>query len=779
MKATTDMTTEMIKATYERRGIRFTGIVQGVGFRPLVSVIAEELGLTGFVYNDVNGVYAEVQGIAAQVAQFTSTLRDRLPPLAKLDAVEESVLSLTEEQAFVIVPSPQGGEANTLVPPDTAPCRACLEELQNHSDRRYGYTFINCTHCGPRYTIIKDLPYDRAKTTMDDFPMCPTCRAEYEDIKGRRYHAEPNACPVCGPQYVLYDAKGNRLSLKETDALAKARQYIGEGKIVALKGVGGYHLVCDGRNQEAIRRLRQRKQRPHKPLALMVGSLEAVKEIAIFSEGESELLQSPARPIVLLHARDKQPILPWGDIAPYNHRIGVMLPYAPIHFVLLPPEAVWVMTSGNRSGEPVLFEDERAQKELGHIADYFLVHNRQIEAPLDDSVAAVVKGEPYWYRRARGYVPLPLRATLPKGGRKQSLLALGGDLKNAFALSKGTQLIMGPHIGDLENEATNLHLRHNIERFTRLFDINLDGIIVDKHPNYFASRLGRELGQQKNLPVFAVQHHWAHIASVMAENNLQEPVLGIAFDGTGYGDDGHIWGGEFLVCDHRSYQRVLHLAYAPLPGGDMVSKEPWRQALWYVTQLYRDGAYPAAVQQWREGLPKEAAFLEKALRSQLPMAKSSGIGRLFDAVGSLLGLGYSQSFEGQIAMALEQLAQGEKGKLYEFHYEKDVLDFKPLVEMLLDRYENGVSRKQLAATFHRTLAYGITEAAEDLRRTYGIRKIVLSGGVFQNRRLLQEIDNMWRNTDIEYYIPRQVPANDGGLALGQLWLGHFYFNSLK
>ncbi|MCF0156565.1 MAG: carbamoyltransferase HypF, partial [Veillonella sp.] len=510
------------------------------------------------------------------------------------------------------------------------------------------------------------------------------------------------------------------------------------------------------------------KKRPHKPLALMAGSLEAAQAVAHISDKERALLESPARPIVLLQAK-KGTSLPLDVLAPGTHYIGIMLPYAPIHEVFLPSNALWVMTSGNRSGDPVLFRDQEAQDDLLAIADAFLIHNRRIEAPVDDSVVTQSSQGPLLYRRSRGFVPEPIYVPTLK---ERNLLAMGSDLKNAFAMNCGSQVLMGPHMGDLASPRSHEGLEWTVDHYQSLFNVQPEGVVLDLHPGYFSSQLGRRLGQEWQVPVLEVQHHHAHIAAVMAEHNCQEKVLGICFDGTGYGTDGSLWGGEFLVCQGGDFYRAAHLAPVPLLGGELAVKEPWRQALWYLTQTYglSTADWPRAYQEWTKTLPAGWEFLLQASQSDMDFVQSSGAGRLFDAVGSLLGAGNVHSFDGQIAMSLEQLAMEEKGTLLDFHYEEGVLDLLPTVQALVESRAQGTSRKRLAATFHRSLAFAMAEVAESICDQYGIVQVVLAGGVFQNRRLLEEFTKLWDRKPV--LMNHKVPPNDGGLALGQLYIAH-------
>lgn len=750
--------------TIERWGIRYTGIVQGVGFRPLVSMWAHSLGLTGFVYNDSQGVYVEVQGSVDDLQLFLDAIQDDRPRLCRITSqTVQHLIIKNNEVEFSVKPSPLGEAVSTFISADTAPCADCLKELQQDK-RRKEYPFINCTNCGPRYTIIKSLPYDRERTTMDEFPMCEACKAEYEDIEGRRYRAEPNACVQCGPHYTLY--KPNRTVVDTVNVWNTTRELINEGSIIAIKGIGGYHLVCDARNDAAVQRLRKRKNRPHKPLAIMVGSLDTAIELVHLSDEELDVLTGMERPIVLLKRHTDSGVRLSPHVAPDNHMLGVMLPYTPMHEVLLPSDAAWVMTSGNRSGDPVLYDDDQAFEELESVADYFLVHNRQIYAPLDDSVVTVIHNKSRLIRRSRGYVPEPIHCEL---SGQSPILAMGSDLKNAFAMNKGSEVLVGPHIGDLQNASTHATLEWTIDRYEELFSIQPEKIIVDSHPQFFSSHLGERIGKSSQIPVISVQHHHAHIASVMAEHNLEGPVLGIAMDGTGYGPDGTVWGGEFLLCKGDQYQRLAHIHEAPLPGGEKAVSEPWRQALWYIRNYYGDDV-PPIYQDWMKELPKGWDILDKALQSTMPMVQATSCGRLFDAVGSLLGLGMVHTYDAQIAIALEALCGDEKGILLDYNYDGRILDFTPTVQSIMDGVVNGESRAHLAASFHKTVAIALCETAADLMERYNVSDAAISGGVFQNRKLVELIYRAWHVGDL--YMNEAVPSNDGGLAFGQLWIGN-------
>ncbi len=754
------------KQTIERWGIRFTGIVQGVGFRPLVSMLAHQLSINGFVYNDSSGVYVEAQSDVETLQLFVDSIQEEQPRLCRITHVGIIKLDLDDVDGhaeFIIKQSPLEGQVNTFISADTSPCEECLSEMKE-SGRRYDYPFINCTNCGPRYSIIKSMPYDRERTTMADFTMCEDCHNEYVDVNGRRYHAEPNACAECGPSYQLLDKDGHVCGVQ--DCFERARELIANGAIIALKGIGGYHLVCDATNDEAVRLLRERKHRKDKPFAIMAGSIDIVEDFAVVNDGDLDVLSDMARPIALLEKIAAPHISISELVAPSNYLIGVMLPYAPVHHVLVPKDAVWVMTSGNASGDSVIYDDEKALSELHSIADYFLTHNRQIYAPVDDSIVSVVEDTPVLIRRSRGYIPEPIHC---ESINDISILAMGSDLKNTFAINKNQEILIGPHIGDLASQSTHDTFEWTIQRYEQLFDVQPQAIVMDKHPAFFSSNYGRALSQNLHVPAIEVQHHHSHIAAVMAEYDLKYPVLGICFDGTGYGDDDTIWGGEFMLCHGAEYMRVAHIHLAPLPGGEKAAKEPWRQALWYLRNHYGNDL-PDVYKTWLTTLPDGWQILDKALQSDMPMMMTSSAGRLFDAVGSLLGLGNEHSFDAQIAIALESACQNVDGRLLDFNYDGEVLDLVPMVQQIMDGYSRGESVASLAASFHKTLAIAICEVGADLCERYGIDDVCVGGGVFQNRRLLASLQHKWHHGML--YINKKVPCNDGGLSFGQLWIAH-------
>ena len=741
--------------------IHVTGIVQGIGFRPFVSKLAHELGIVGTVRNDTSGVEIHIQGVDADCQLFVERLQSELPIHGRIDTLQMEPTELQTLDDFTIILS-QGVKGNAFIGADMAPCEACLQEIQDPENRRFHYGFTNCTNCGPRYTIIESTPYDRDTTSMKVFPMCENCQKEYDDLNGRRYHAEPNACEHCGPMFTLKDTDGTVLA-NGLDAIEQAKEYIQQGAIVALKGVGGYHLVCDALQETAVQTLRQRKGRPRKPLAVMAGSLEIAKQYVHISEKEEELLLSPARPIVLLQKITEHTVAP--SVAPGMATLGILLPYAPYHYSLIPSDALWVMTSANRSGDPVLYDDVQAAEELQGIADYILTHNREIISPVDDSVVQVVHNEPILIRRSRGYVPLSIPVVPLK--KSPTMLAMGADMKASFGMNRGSHAILSPYMGDMEHERVQDLLWTTTKRYEDLFQLQPTQVIVDAHPNYYTSQCGRIYAEKHQLPVMEVQHHHAHVAAVLAEYNIQDPVLGICFDGTGYGTDGTLWGGEFLYCHKEHMERMAHLSYAPLPGGEIAVREPWRQALWYVNQLYPAGA-PTVLEQWKESLPKGWELLEKMM-PHMQMIQSSSSGRLFDTVASLLGLGHEHLYDAHLAIELEQLALSEKGTILDMKLDGTVLDAMSLVRSVIEQLECGESVAKISANFHRTLIYYIGQMAKQCCEKRQISHIVLCGGVFQNRILLGGV--MQELQGYKVHVPTQSPMNDGAIALGQLWLG--------
>nr|WP_320148107.1 carbamoyltransferase HypF [uncultured Anaeromusa sp.] len=745
----------------ERWQVQVEGIVQGVGFRPFVHRLAYELALAGFVCNTGAGVLAEVEGPTVSLQEFMRRLAAEAPPMALVERIQRQGIDIeaTGENEFVIKQS-VAGETLTLVSPDMAICAECQRELLEPTDRRYRYAFINCTHCGPRYTIIKDLPYDRPQTTMAGFSMCQACQAEYENAVDRRFHAQPNACAACGPAYRLTDVTGEDIPLAAVeDVFQAARCKVKAGAILAVKGIGGYHLACDAKQQEAVRQLRRRKGREEKPLAVMCRDLEQVRKLCYVSPQEEKLLLSPARPVVLLRKKPEDFVA--EAVAPGNDFLGVMLPYAPVHWLLLEEEDVWVMTSGNASGEPMVREEAEALACLGGLADFFLGHNRPIFRGVDDSVARVLQGEVQLLRRGRGYAPRPIRLPFAV----PPLLSTGGELKNTFCLTRGEYAFVSPHLGDMAGEATYNSFIALVEHLEHLFDIKPEVIAYDPHPAYLTG----QYVHRRNIACLPVQHHHAHAAAVMAEHGLEEPALALVFDGTGYGDDGKLWGGEFLLAQYEGFQRLAHFAYRPLPGGEQAVRQPWRLAAWVWQEVFGVGdALKTAP------FPDGWRMLMQAVRSGLAAPLSSSVGRLFDTAAALLEVRAESHYEGQAAIELEQLAARSGGTVVELagcclQTEEKIwqVDAAPLLASLLEKHCQGENKAALAAAFHHALGQAVLEMTCLLAQKHKVNQVVLGGGVWQNALLQQQVRQGLEKEGLTVYMPVQLPVNDGGLAYGQ------------
>lgn len=727
--------------------IEVRGIVQGVGFRPFVYNLAQRLGLSGWVRNHSHGVSIEVQG--AETARFLSELQEHPPELAQIDEVEWREIAAADPGGFLILESAEEVDPFTLVPPDIATCAECCADFTTAANRRYRYPFTNCTNCGPRYTIIQDIPYDRPLTTMSVFPMCDACLAEYSDPGDRRFHAQPNACPVCGPWVELRD-RTDLLAARDP-AIRDTQRRLAEGAIVAIKGLGGFHLACLP-TAEACNRLRERKRRSDKPFALMARDLHVVERHCEVSEEESRVLRGPRRPVVILKRRQGG-CLP-EEIAPGNNTLGLMLPYTPLHHLLFDgaPFDLLVMTSGNLSEEPIASRDEEARDRLAPLADYFLLHNRGIQTRADDSVVRVFAGRERLIRRSRGYAPLPVDLGSPQA----EVLAVGGELKSTFCLTRGRYAILSQHIGDLENLETLEFFEETLEHMKRFFRVSPRAVAHDLHPGYLSTRLALAI---PDLPKIGVQHHHAHIASCMADNRIAGPVLGIALDGTGYGTDGAIWGGEVLMCDFAGFTRLAHLRYVPLAGGDAAVREPWRMALAYLRDAgLADAPLPVADSKRRIAV----AMLQQGIRT----TPTSSCGRLFDAVASLAGLRQTVSFEGQAAMELEAVSAA--GLPYRFAIDDSTapwqIDFR---EMIREIAQGGEAAARIAARFHATLAAAVVEACARARERTGLDRVCLSGGSFQNVRLTLLVREQLHARGFQVFLQGRVPANDGGIALGQ------------
>jgi hydrogenase maturation protein HypF len=801
-----------------KASIHITGIVQGVGFRPFVYGLATRFNLKGWVRNTSAGVDIEVDGTQSVLDDFIAALKSELPPLARVDTFTVSFGTAGGFPAFDIIHSEAVEGAFQPISPDVCICPDCLGELFDPADRRYRYPFINCTNCGPRFTIITDIPYDRPKTTMADFPMCPDCAAEYKDPLDRRFHAQPVACPVCGPHVWLevsgaekrgetWNERENRIEIIRTqpsspapalwvsashdDAILEAQRLLADGKILAVKGLGGFHLACDATNADAVSELRRRKLRVDKPFALMMPDLATVEQHCYVSADERALLESRQRPIVLLKRKPGSSIV--EEVSPKQDTLGVMLPYTPLHYLLFADERKktddqssaihfrpWslVMTSGNLSEEPIATGNDEARQRLASLADAFLMHNRDIRTRCDDSVVRVIGDQGagnqgavspnyptsvYFLRRSRGYAPDSIQLPF----EVSSLLAVGPELKNTFCLTRDRYAFVSHHIGDMENYETLCSFEDGVTHFERLFRIQPEAIAYDLHPNYLSTRYALQRAERNNLPTVAVQHHQAHIAACMADNGLDgsAPVIGLSFDGTGYGSDGAIWGGEFLLADYARFERKFHLEYFPLPGGEAAIKRPARTALALLWSLGLE---------WDESLPtvQDLCYEERlALRVQLERSlnspRTSSMGRLFDAAAALAGVRQHVNYEAQAAMEFESALDETEHGAYRFEIGKETINVQPAIAALLADIRLGMSIPVVSARFHNGLAELGREVCDALRRETGVSEVALSGGVWQNMALLARTVRGLRADGFTVYLHRQVPTNDGGLSLGQ------------
>ncbi|MBP8646069.1 MAG: carbamoyltransferase HypF [Syntrophobacteraceae bacterium] len=749
--------------------IHIHGIVQGVGFRPYVFQLAHAHGLGGWVRNQSNGVEIEVSGPTPRVEGFLHDMPLKVPPLARIVDIRIQDLPFAGKERFHILESRVRESRSTLIAPDVCTCPECLEELFDPENRRYRYPFINCTNCGPRYTIIRDIPYDREKTTMSRFAMCPECSREYQDPRNRRFHAQPNACWACGPRTRLLRADGSR-PVEGDEAVRRAVELLEEGAIVAVKGLGGFHLAVRADGEEAVERLRRRKIREEKPFAVMFSDLEAVRDHCEMGEDEERLLCCAARPILLLNRRPENPpprIAP--AVAPKNRALGSFLPYTPLHHLLFHGSSyrALVMTSGNQSDEPIVTDNEEALVRLRDIADFFLLHDRDIHMRCDDSVTRVLFHKPRPIRRARGYVPVPvfLKDSMP------AVLGVGAELKSTVCLTRNREAFLSQHIGDLENLETFRAFERTIDHLERILEIEPEYIVHDMHPDYLSTQWALS---QDHLPRLAVQHHHAHIASVIAEHRLSGPVLGLAMDGTGYGPDGTIWGGEVLLVEDDRYERLGHFRYLPLPGGGKAIREPWRMAvsaLWCLDPGILEGA---AMDLWPRWPQDKLKILLQMVRNGIHSPLTSSCGRVFDAVSALIGLRDTVTYEGQAAIELEQAIEIEDGA-YEGEVRTEgnqrILDPLPMVSEVVHDLKRDVSRGKISARFHNGLVNLLADAARDLAAEKCLQRVALSGGVFQNAYLLERLVGRLRRQGFEVFVPEEVPPNDACIALGQAYLG--------
>ena len=827
--------------------ISITGVVQGVGFRPFVYNLAQRYALCGWVLNHSGGVDIEVEGPPEPVAAFGAALRAEAPPLAHITSLDVRAIAPNGYAGFEIRHSERQAGTYQLISPDVAMCPDCARELFDPDDRRYRYPFTNCTNCGPRFTIIQDIPYDRPNTTMGVFPLCDACRAEYENPADRRFHAQPNACPVCGPQLWLVEnqqisksanqrigesknyesritnykwnnqhpATSNQhpaTSIQQTTeyTLSRAKELLLSGKILAIKGLGGFQLACDATNVDAVQLLRERKRRPHKPFAIMAATLEDVKAICDVPAEAEALMTSPQCPIVLLERRSTlngQRSIVADNVAPNQHTLGVMLPYTPLHHILLRDVGLpLVMTSGNLSEEPIAKDNDEALERLAPLADAFLLHNRDIYARYDDSVVQVVNYEgdrmsrrimnyesanrrinevphnpkptPHnqFLRRARGYAPFPIHLPF----KTRQIFAAGPLLKNTFTLTRDEYAFVSQHIGDMENLETLEHYEAALATYTHLFRLEPEAVVCDMHPDYLTTRFAVQYAREHNLPEpLRVQHHKAHIAACLADNGWAasagaadagsaQRVIGVALDGTGHGEDGAIWGGEWFVGNYGGFERVAHLEYLPLPGGDAAIREPWRIAWAYLYELFGEEGFPAGM-----FCPSDAMMLREQVKRRINTAPTSSMGRLFDAVSALLDVCHKTTYEAQAAIELEQIATMPSGAISPYPFDVDTVNGKHIVRLaalfdaLLADVETGQATGEIAWRFHATVAQMIVWVCERIRAETGIAVVALSGGVFQNRLLMQLAIPQLQHAGLEVLLHQHVPCNDGGVSLGQ------------
>lgn len=747
--------------TAYRLQLKVTGAVQGVGFRPFVYRLARELELTGFVLNNSQGVTIEVEGDQRALELFNQRFRCEIPPLAMINGMDEQYVQPMGSGQFVIATSDDVGSKTALVLPDIATCGDCLREIFDPQDRRYHYPFTNCTNCGPRYSIIDSLPYDRTNTTLNLFTMCEQCAAEYADPANRRFHAQPNACPNCGPRIELWDTNGNPIA-DSINAIERAFALISDGKILALKGLGGFQLLVDAANAEAVGELRFRKRRSNKPFALMYPSVDAIQRDCALNQMEIDLLNSPESPIVICARRDSVSGLA-AEVAPSNPYLGVMLPYTPLHHILMRRlNRPVVATSGNLSDEPLCIDEREALLRLADIADHFLVHDRPIRRHVDDSVVRVLAGRAQVIRRARGYAPLPilLQQELPE------TMAVGGHLKNAVAIAKGRHIFVSQHIGDLESLESNRAFKESLRDLADLYALKPTHIAHDLHPDYSSTLHAASLAGQE----VSVQHHYAHVLSCMADNNVDDPVLGVSWDGTGFGLDRTIWGGEFLAVDETSFERVAYFKPFRLPGGDTAAKEPRRSAAGILYEICC-----SSIADWRELLPEnafsdnESEIIWRMLSQDLNAPQTSSVGRLFDAISAITGLSHKCTFEGEGAMLLEfAIGKENTTAFYEFELKELLsryeIDWRPMINAILEDHRARVNGSLISAKFHNTLTEIIVAVAYRNR----LKRVMLTGGCFQNKYLLEYAISRLRQSGFTPNWHRQIPTNDGGIAVGQI-----------
>ncbi|MCD6117333.1 carbamoyltransferase HypF [bacterium] len=757
----------------KRRKILINGIVQGVGFRPTVYRYAREYGIKGFVANTSNGVIIEAEAAPDLTDKFLNRLLYEPPALAEIHSCEQHLIEPSGAAEFEIIQSMDSDDAFTLISPDIAICDQCRNELFDKSDRRYRYPFINCTNCGPRYTIIKRIPYDRPYTTMSQFTMCRECYDEYKDPENRRFHAQPNCCPECGPEVWLTDPEGR--SIEAEYPIESAAELLHQGRIIAVKGLGGFHLACNAADDVPVSLLRERKGRYEKPLAVMVENIDMAREIAVISEEEEKLLLSGRRPIVIVKKRRGHGLA--EHIAPSNNFFGILLPYTPIHYLLIQGFKALVMTSGNYSDEPIAKDNKEALGRLGKVADYFLLHNRDIHVACDDSVTRVMSGKPKPIRRSRGYVPTPVILQMEP---LESILATGAELKNTICVTRKKFAFLSQHIGDLKNLETLDYFKSTIEHLKNILDVDPEIIACDLHPEYLSTKWAKSFKNKKIIPV---QHHHAHIASCLAENQYNEKVIGLAMDGTGYGTDGAVWGGEILIADTESFVRAAHFSYRPIPGGDSAVKNVWRMAAGYISHFFgidTDSFDKDSFLKLWKSIPafqsidlQDVQVVSEMIRTGMNTPKTSSLGRLFDGVAAISGIRNSVSYEGQAAIEFEAaINENEKCNNEEYAFEiefSDPIIIGPdsVIRGCVNDAVKGVPISQISCRFHAAVVNALVQICISLRKKYDISTAALSGGCFQNKFLLEKLTERLTNEGFEVLNHSLVPVNDGGISLGQ------------
>ena len=754
---------ETSKAVVVRKAIDVTGIVQGVGFRPFVYRLAHEYTLTGLIANTPAGVTIEVQGECELIDQFLARLQSDAPPLAKITSLSPREIELTGETDFRIVSSRLDTAPRALISPDAAVCADCLREMMNPRDRRFRYPFINCTNCGPRFTIIHDTPYDRPRTSMASFKMCLSCQREYDDPANRRFHAQPNACWDCGPQLQLWSADGSLVDTAEP--IRDAAKLLERDAIVAVKGLGGFHLTCDARSEVAVNLLRERKRRVEKPFAVMFRRIEDIERACEIDDSARKLLLSFERPVVLLLRKPDATIA--RGIAPHNRFLGVFLPYTPLHHLLFSSTKLdaLVMTSANLSEEPIAIDNQEAVQRLQHVADAFLVHDRDILRRCDDSVVRVAAGRTQQLRRSRGFVPLPV----PIERESQSILAVGGELKNTICVLRGSEAFLSQHIGDLENLESYKFFQECVDHLQRILEVHPKVVAYDLHPDYFSTKWALA---QEGMTVIGVQHHHAHIAACMAENHLDGKVIGIALDGTGYGTDGAIWGGEVLLADYGDFERAAHFEYIPLPGGAAAIHEPWRAAVSYLTKHFGKNIDDFDLPFRRKLETRRVQVVQQMIDREIHSPRTSSCGRLFDAVAALAGVRSTVNYEAQAAIELEMVAHdsAEEGS-YPLELIPDGSHWQigtyTLFQRMIEDLRRSDSVADISRRFHSGLAQVFVDVAGKIREQTTLNRVCLSGGCFQNMLLFELLLNALRAQSFEVYFHSEVPAGDGGISLGQ------------